>query len=81
MRNVAISLLTLALVPLGGCMTLHADLPEEAVRHHMAVEEGIELAAICSHRGESFSEGANVCMTERRMTCDASGRWEQDGAC
>lgn len=49
MRIVAISLL--ALTTLSGCMTLHATVPEEAVRHHIAREHGVELGAICSHEG------------------------------
>lgn len=79
MRIVAISILALA--TLSGCVSLHADLPEEVVRHHIAREDGIELAAICSYEGRSFSEGASACMAERRMSCAPTGRWEQDGDC
>ena len=79
MRILAISLLALA--TLSGCFSLHADIPEEAVRLHLAREEGIELAAICSYEAKSFSEGASACMAGRRMTCDPTGRWVQDGAC
>ena len=78
MRIVAISLL--ALGTLSGCMSLHADLPEALVRH-IAREDGVELSSICSHEGRSFSEGAIVCMTERRMTCDPTGRWVGDDTC
>ena len=78
MRIVAISVLGLA--TLSGCLSLHADLPEDMVRH-MARKDGIELRAICSHEGRSFSEGASVCMAKRRMNCDASGRWVQDDTC
>ncbi len=78
MRIVAISLLALA--TLSGCMSLHADLPEELVRH-IAREDGVELGAICSHEGQSFSEGAIVCMAKRRMTCDPTGRWVGDDTC
>ena len=78
MRIVAISLL--ALTTLSGCLSLHADLPPEMVRH-IARKDGVELSAICSHDGRSFSEGAIVCMAERRMTCDPSGRWAQDDTC
>ena len=78
MRIVAISLL--ALVTFSGCMSLHAELSEEMVRY-IAREEGAELGAICSHEGNSFSEGATVCMVKRRMTCDANGRWVQDDSC
>ncbi len=76
MRIVAIS--SLALATLGGCVTLHADLPEEMVRQ-MAREDGV--GATCSQDGKSFSEGAIVCMAEQRMTCDPTGRWVQDGSC
>ena len=79
MRIVAISLLVLA--PLTGCLTLHANVPEDAVRRHIAKEEGIELAAICSREGKSYSEGAVACMAEQRMTCDPAGRWVKDGTC
>ena len=79
MRIAAIPLL--ALVTLSGCLSLHAQVPEDAVRQHLAQEEGVELAAICSHDGRSFSEGAIACMAEQRMTCDAGGRWVQDGGC
>ncbi len=79
MRIVAISLL--ALTTLSGCLSLHANLPEEVVRRHIAREAGVELGAICSQAGQSFSEGAIVCMAQQRMTCDPSGRWVQDGAC
>ena len=79
MRIAALSLL--ALVSLGGCLSLHADVPEDAVRRHMAHEEGVDLGAICSHEGRSFSEGALVCMADRRMTCDPTGRWVQADAC
>ena len=79
MRIVAISLLALA--PLSGCVSLHANLPDEVVRRHIAREEGIELGALCSHEGRSYSEGAIACMAERRMTCDPTGRWIGDGSC
>lgn len=79
MRMLAISLLALA--PLTGCLSLHATLPEDAVRRHIAQEDGVELGAICSLEGRSFSEGAIACMAEQRMTCDASGRWVRDGGC
>ncbi len=78
MRIVAISFL--ALTTLSGCMTVHADLPEEMVRH-IARRDGVELSAICSHEGRSFSEGAVACMAKQRMTCDPTGRWVQAGAC
>ncbi len=73
--------LTLGLATLTGCMTLHADVPESVVRQHVAHEKGIELAAICSHAGQSYSEGALACMAEQRMSCDASGRWVPAGEC
>ncbi len=79
MRIVAISLL--ALTTLSGCLSLHANLPEEVVRRHMAREDGLDWGATCSQQGQSFSEGAIVCMAKRRMTCDSTGRWVQDGAC
>jgi len=65
---------------LSGCMSLHADLPERMVRH-IAREDGVELPAICSHEGQIYSEGAAVCMTGRRMICDATERWVQDDSC
>ena len=46
MRIVAI--LIFSLIPLSGCIALHAHLPEDVVRT-MAREDGAELAAICSH--------------------------------
>ena len=79
MRIVTISLLMLA--TLSGCVALHANIPEEVVRRHIAREDGIELGAICSQQGKSFSEGAIACMAKRRMTCDPTGRWVEDGAC
>ena len=78
MRIVTISLLALGMT---GCLSLHADVPEDVVRRHMAHEEGLELAAICSHAGQTYSEGAVACMAERRMVCDPEGRWVQDGDC
>ena len=78
MRNILISLLTL--VALTGCISLHAELPEEMVRH-IAREDGVDLGAICSHNGQSFSEGATLCMANRRMTCDRAERWVHDGTC
>ena len=74
-------ILLLALAAPTGCMFLHANIPEEAVRRHLAHEEGIELAAICSHEGRSFSQGAIACKAAQRMTCDATGSWVQDGSC
>ena len=79
MRIIAMSLL--ALTTLSGCLALHADLPAEAVLRHMAREDGVEMGAICSQEGQSFSEGAIVCMAKRRMTCDPTARWVEDGAC
>lgn len=79
MRLVAIPVLALA--TLTGCVSLHANVPEEIVRQHVAREEGITLPAMCSMGGQSYSEGASVCMTGRRMTCDPSGRWVKDGSC
>ena len=76
MRIVAIPILALA--TLSGCLTLHADLPEEMVRH-IAREDGVELGSICSHEGQSFSEGAIVCMAMRRLTCDPTGRRLEQG--
>ncbi len=78
MRIAAVTLLALAL-GLTGCMTLHADLPPEVIRQHIAHEEGVELAAICSQEGKSYSEGAVACMAGQRMACDAQGRWIQQG--
>lgn len=81
MRTLVLSSLALALFT--GCMSLHATLPEDAVRLHMAQEEGLDLGAICSLDGRSFSEGAVACMVGQRMTCDPSGRWvvAEDGGC
>ncbi|MEM7409647.1 MAG: hypothetical protein AAF430_05330 [Myxococcota bacterium] len=79
MRIAAISLLILATFT--GCLSLHAQVPEDVVRQHAAQEEGLEFAAICSHEDRRFSEGASVCMTERRMVCDPSGRWMREGDC
>lgn len=79
MRIIAIALLALA--PLTGCVALHANLPEEMVRH-IASRDGVELGAICSLDGRHFSEGAIACMTAQRMTCDPTGRWiNQEGDC
>ena len=79
MRILAVSLLGLA--TLTGCLSLHADVPGDVIRHHIAREEGVDLGAICSHEGGSFSEGAIVCMAKQRMTCDPTGRWAESGAC
>ena len=79
MRIVAIPLL--ALTTLTGCMTVRANIPEEAVRWHLAKEEGIQLAAMCTYAGENYSQGGSVCMTNRRMVCNAEERWVQDGDC
>lgn len=76
---VAISLLALA--TLTGCLSLHADVPEAVIRHHIAHEEGIDLGAICSHEGKTYSEGAITCMAAQRMVCDPTGRWAQNGDC
>ena len=78
MRIVAISLLGVA--ALSGCVSLHADLPEDLVRH-MARKDGVEIGAICSHEGQRFSQGAIVCMAKQRMICDSVGRWVQDDSC
>ena len=72
--------LLLALCFAPGCLTLHAELPPEMVRH-MAAKDGVELGAICSQEGRSFSEGAVVCMSTQRMACDAAGRWAELGEC
>lgn len=82
MRMIRIPILAVAsLATLSGCLSLRADVPADAVRHHMAREEGIELGTVCSHEGKTFSEGAAVCMTGRRMTCGATARWAKDGDC
>ncbi len=79
MRTIALA--TLALIPLTGCVSLHAELPEEMVRH-IAAEDGVELAALCSHEDRHFSEGAVACMEARPMACDPTGRWiELEGGC
>jgi hypothetical protein len=84
MRTVAHSLLVasfvLTLASLAGCMTVQAKVPEDAVRQ-MARKDGADLAAICSHDGRSFSEGAILCMAGQRMSCDDAGRWIEQGAC
>lgn len=80
MRNsVALSLLTL-LVLLTGCFTLQAKVPEGMARHY-AREDGYDLGAICSYEGRSYSEGASVCMEQRRMVCQVGERWVEDGSC
>ncbi len=79
MRFVALAVLALA--TLTGCVSLHAKVPEDVVRLHAAREEGLTLPASCQMDGQAYSEGAAVCMTGRRMTCDPNGRWVQDGAC
>lgn len=82
MRIVAISILALTgLTGLTGCVSLHAKVPEELIRQHAVHEDGMDLAAICSHRGKKYSEGAIACMAGARMTCDPKGRWVRDGDC
>ena len=76
-----VALVLLSVVGLTGCISLHADVPEDVVRRHMAREDGVEIGAICSHEGQTFSEGAIVCMSSQRMTCDANGRWGEGGSC
>jgi hypothetical protein len=78
MRVVALTLF--ALTTLTGCVALHANLPDDMVRH-VARRDGVELGAVCSLDGRSFSEGAVACMAKQRMTCDPNGRWAKDGAC
>ncbi|MFK7895714.1 MAG: hypothetical protein AB8G23_07750 [Myxococcota bacterium] len=73
MRLISITLMALATQT--GCMTLKADIPEDAMRHHLEHKEGIVLPALCSHEGNRFSEGALVCMEGRQMSCDPSSRW------
>lgn len=75
MRTLAMTLALVAPLAATGCMTLHAQLPEDAVRHHMAREEGLDLPALCTLDGRNFSEGALVCTAGHRMTCEAPGRW------
>ena len=70
----------LALVFVGGCMRIRAQVPEDVVRGY-ARRDGVELPALCTRGGETFSEGAVVCMDEHRMVCDAAGRWVVDGGC
>jgi hypothetical protein len=84
MRLITLSLLALALLTLAaltGCMTLHAQIPEDVVRQHVQNEEGIVLPAVCTHEGMRFSEGARVCMEKQGMSCDPSGRWLAGDAC
>ncbi len=81
MRFVALPVLALAVASLTGCVSLHAAVPEDVVRQHAVHEDGLDLPSICQMGGQSYSEGASVCMTERRMTCDPNGRWVQDGTC
>jgi hypothetical protein len=78
MRIAAITFL--ALFMLSGCMSIHANVPDDMVRH-IAREDGVDIGATCSHGGESFSEGAISCMAGQRMSCDPTGRWVQDGSC
>ena len=73
--------LLLALLPLTGCMTLQAEIPEDVIRRHAATEHDLELAASCAHEGKRYSEGAIACMADQRMTCDPSGRWVSSGGC
>ena len=80
MRNLAVSLLASTTL-LTGCFSVHAAIPEDVVRRHAAREDGIEVGAICSHGGLTYSEGAIACMAEQRMTCDATGRWTETGKC
>lgn len=82
MHIILSTILALAtLTTLGGCFSVRADVPADAVRQHMAREEGIELGAICSHEGQAFSEGAAVCMAGQRMACGATARWTPAGDC
>ena len=78
---VRIAAIPVAALLSAGCFSLHAHVPEEAVRHHLAQEEGVVLPAVCAYEGKRFSEGAFTCMTTRRMTCSPEGRWVQDGSC
>ncbi len=80
MRIIAITLLALA--GTAGCVSLQARIPEDVVRRHAALEEGIELGTICSLDGKSYSEGAVACMAGRPLTCDRTGRWiPTEGGC
>ena len=79
MRIAAVSLLAVA--TLTGCMTLHAQIPEDVVRLHAASEHGVDVGASCANEGKHYSEGALACMAGQRMTCDPSGRWSPSGDC
>ena len=76
-----ITLASIVVLCATGCFSLQANVPEEAVRYHLAKEEGVQLPAICSYEGKRFSEGAFACMDSRRMVCNPDGRWVQDGTC
>lgn len=65
---------------ISGCMSLRANVPEEVVRGY-ARKDGVEIAASCARDGRSYSEGAVVCMVDRRMACSGSGRWVNEGSC
>ena len=55
---------------------------EDPIRFYEEPEiEGIEVAAVCSHEGQRYSEGAVACMAGQRMSCDPSGRWVAGGDC
>ena len=70
----------LALIPLTACFSLQAQIPEEMVRQ-MARKDGVDLGAICSFNGKSYSEGAIACMETERMVCSEGDRWVRDGTC
>jgi len=80
MRIATHSLLALATLTTG-CLSLHADIPEDVIRRHSALEDGIELGAICSLEGKGYSEGAVACMAGQLMTCDPAGRWSEGDRC
>ncbi len=78
MRLIAVTVL--ALVGIVGCVSLQARIPEDVVRRHAALEEGIELGAMCSLDGRTYSEGAVACMAGGAMVCDPTGRWARSEA-
>jgi hypothetical protein len=79
MRTLTISLI--GLFALSDCVSLHAEVPDEVIRHHIARKEGIEIGAICSHESRHYSERAVACRASQRMTCSTAGRCVSLGEC
>jgi hypothetical protein len=78
MRKWTIGLLAASLMLLG-CVVVR--IPDGLIDNVSLDLHDIQVGSVCTHEGKAYSAGSRLCMGDRKMECEVSGRWGELGSC